>query len=139
MRRRRVACLLLVGVLAVLAGCSTGSNPYLTVRNESPERVELQITVVEESPETGETPVYAETVRVAGKSKRSIEIFTGRRTQYRVTARYGNQSVTFPTRPICEDSNTVVTVLPAERLAYHADFCEGPNRTGTSTTVPTET
>lgn len=139
MRRPLVGCLLLVGVLAVLAGCSTGSNPDLTVRNESPEQVELQVTVVKDLPETGETPVFAETVRVAGESERSMEIFTGRRTQYRVTVRSGNHSVSFPTRPICEDSKTVVTVLSTGRIAYQADFCEGPDRTGTSTTVPAET
>lgn len=137
MRFRVISALLLVTLSTGVAGCLSGSNPNLVIRNGSPEPTELDVTVWEEFPDESETPVFNETVRIAGNSERSIKIFTGRRAQYRVHIQQGNRSVTFETRPICDTAETIVELRRTGTIEYHVAFCEGLDQTGTSTPAST--
>lgn len=128
-RRALLAALFIV----TAAGCTSGSNPALDIRNRADEQVTLSITVVKDDADPTDGVVYNGTVRIAPESERSMTIFQGWRTQYEVTIRYGNQSMQFDTRPICETAHTRVTVHDYGQLSYHVAFCEGPDQSGTST------
>lgn len=124
----------------VLAGCVAQGelNPDLSIQNESQEPVTLTITVhrddIGEVNETG-TPFYSETVTVDAATTRTLSVFTDR-DQYRVQILSDDQSVSFPTRPICSTAYTNVTITTSGRLSYHAEFCEGLPATGTASATP---
>lgn len=134
--------ILLIVFGTVLAGCVAHGelNPVLSIQNGSPEPVTLSITVyrddIGEVNETG-TPYYAKTVTVTAETTRTLSVFTDR-DQYRVRIQSKNQSISFPTRPICSTAHTNVTITASGRLSYYVEFCEGGPFTGTASTTPTE-
>lgn len=139
MARRARSGLCLLVLTMFLAGCGTPTVPILSIQNHSPEPVTLHITVHRDiggvHNETG-TPYYEETIRVAAGATRHLTVFEDA-DQYRVLIRGNGQSISFKTRPICSTAYTNVTITPAGRLTYHAEFCEGLPATGSATPTPT--
>jgi hypothetical protein len=127
--------ILLLILLALSSGClAPGSNPILVVQNESPDDVDIQIAVTQEiPPEKKGTVWFNETISISSGNEREIEIFTGDKTQYAVTAETENQSIAFSTRPICSGAETRLTVTSSGQLSSYVLWCEGGPATTTST------
>lgn len=131
-------------VLAVIAvlfltGCFSGTaaSPNLTIQNNSPESVQLEITAYRyhlgEPSElnTGGPPDFEDEISVGPNANTSIRVFEAD-DQYRVTVSYENESVTFNTKPICGEAATQVTVTSNGTLTYRVVPCEGLTVTGRS-------
>ena len=135
-----VAGLTLVGVLgAWTIGNPTGSNPNLTIENQSPKGVTLHITVNDSargnSAESTEF-VYNQTLTVEGSTTRTISVF-GAEQPYQVTVQGNTQTISFPTRPICQQAETTVKITESGRLTYRVEFCEGLPEEGPPISTPT--
>jgi len=130
-----------LGVIALLllAGCFSGTaaSPDLVVQNDSSETVQIEITAYRyhlgESSEldTSGPPYFEGEASVDPDANTSVRVFEAD-DQYRVTVSYGNESVTFNTRPTCGEAATQVTVTANGTLSYRVVPCEGPTITGRS-------
>jgi len=118
-------------ILSATSGClNYGKNPNLLIQNELSSPVELEVTVVQDVPPEKRGRIwYNDTVGIASKSERSLEIFTGSRIQYLVNASVENQNITFKTRPICSNSKTWITVTSSKTLRSYVEWCDGTTTT----------
>jgi len=128
---------LLGGVAATLAvpGCSwpDGDDPTLRLRNPAPEPAEVRIEAYRQHAGEARTEErsFEADVSVEASTARDVEVFTPA-DQYRVVVERGDRRVEFPTRPVCEEASTAVTLRPSGHVEYRVAFCEGPDRSGSS-------
>lgn len=141
-----VAALILVGGLTFVGvlgawtlGNPSGSNPNLTIDNQSPREVTLYLTAKDgrgnNTPQLNDF-IYNQTLTVERTTTRNISVFNSEQP-YQVTVKGNNQTISFSTRPICHQAETTVNITESGRLTYRVEFCEGLPEEGPPTSTPT--
>jgi hypothetical protein len=134
-----VGGLILIGVLgAWTIGNPSGSNPNLTIDNQSPREVKLHITAKDDRDNNtahSNDFIHNQTLTVGETTTRNISIFEMEQP-YQVTVTGNNQTISFSTRPICHQAETTVKITELGRLTYRVEFCEGLPEEGPPTSNP---